>query len=99
MLVEKFLIILLGGVVGTLLRYGLCSNIKNKYFDGLFISNVIGIGYALIMVGTTPLLVLSFSGSLTSFSSFIKNSYKNMSYMILHVFFYILLCIFLFIYI
>ncbi len=99
MIVEKILTIILGGVVGTLLRYVLCTNVKNKYFDGLFISNVIGISYALIMVSTTPLLVLSFSGSLTSFSSLIKNSYNNIPYMIFHVFLYLLLSIFWYMYI
>ncbi len=97
MLLSKILIIFIGGVIGTLIRYFLCNNIENRIFDGLFISNIIGISYAFIMLSITPLLIISFSGSLTSFSSLVKNSYKNTNYLIVHVFIYMLLSIFLYI--
>ncbi len=96
MLLSKLLVIFIGGVIGTLLRYFLCNNIKNKFFDGLFVSNIIGISYALIMLSITPLLIISFSGSLTSFSSLVKNSYENSYYLIVHVLMYMLLSIFLY---
>lgn len=87
--------LIIGGLLGTVLRYGLCLNFKGKLIDGLLMSNIIGIIYAFIMISITPILVVSFSGSLTSFSSLVKNSYKNYSYLVFHLFIYILLSIFL----
>lgn len=94
-MIEILIDLIICGFLGTVLRFYLIKRIESRILDGLLVANIIGITFAFLFKGISPISVIGFSGSLTSFSSFIKNAYNNNNYLYTHLIIYICLSIIL----
>ena len=93
--VTIIIILIITGFLGTTIRYLLSKNIQGNILNGLLVSNVMGIIFAICFFKINPLLVTGFAGSLTTYSTFIKSSYKNYLFLAVHLSIYILISIIL----
>lgn len=95
-IISVLIILFFGAVIGISTRYYLTKKVTGKIVDGLLISNMLGIIIAVLIYGSLPILTSGLCGSMTSFSSFIKNSSNSNKYLLLHLLIYTLLSTFLF---